>query len=54
MTDTIFHVYDKDNRVIAHSLSNDSLAEKVLRDEIDPWNHEIVELKNEKFKEASY
>lgn len=54
MTDTIFHVYDSENRVVAHSLSNESLAEKVLRDEIDPWNHEIVELKQETFKEASY
>ena len=54
MTDTIFHVYDSENRVVAHSLSNDSLTEKVLRDEIDPWNHEIVELKSEKYPEASY
>lgn len=54
MNDTIFHVYDKDNKVVAHSLSNDSLAEKVLREEIDIVNHEIVSLDYEKFREASY
>lgn len=54
MNDTIYHVYDKDNKVVAHNLSNDSLIEKVLSDEIDIVEHEIVGVKEEKFKEASY
>ena len=54
MNDTIFHVYDKDNKVVAHCLSNSSLAEKVLNDEIDIVDHEIVGVECEKFPEASY
>jgi hypothetical protein len=54
MNDTIFHVYDKDNKVVAHSLSNHSLAEKVLNDEIDIVDHEIVAVEDKKFREASY
>jgi hypothetical protein len=54
MTDTIFHVYDKNNKVVAHSLSDTSLAEKVLSDEIDIVDHEIVGVEYEKFPEASY
>lgn len=54
MNDTIYHVYDKDNKVVAHNLSNDSLIEKVLSDEIDIVEHEIVGVKQEEFREASY
>lgn len=54
MNDKIYHVYDKDNKVVAHNLSNDSLIEKLLSDEIDIVEHEIVGVKQEEFREASY
>ena len=54
MNESIYHVYDKDNKVVAHNLSNDSLIEKILNDEINVVDHDIVRVKEEKFKEASY
>lgn len=54
MNDTIYHVYDEDNKVVAHSLSDESLAEKILSDEIDFVDHQIIGVKKEQFKEASY
>lgn len=54
MNESIYHIYDKDNKVVAHSLSNDSLIEKILNDEIKVMEHEIVRVKEENFREASY
>lgn len=54
MNESIYHIYDKENKVVAHSLSNDSLIEKILNDEINVVDHEIVRVKQEKFREASY
>lgn len=54
MTDTVYHVYDKNNKVVAHTLSNISLAEKILNDEIDLVNQEVVACEYNKEEEASY
>jgi hypothetical protein len=54
MNDTIYHVYSEDNKVVAHSLSDESLAEKILSNEIDFVDHQIVAVRQEQFKEASY
>ena len=54
MNDKIYHVYDRHNKVVAHTLSDISLAEKFLNDEIDFEIHEVVVCNYDKQEEASY
>lgn len=54
MTETIYHVYNKENQLIAHSLSNESLAEKVLNHEYDLDGHLIIGCEVNKTQDASY
>ena len=54
MTDTVYHVYDKNNKVVAHTHSKISLAEKLLNDEIDLVDQEVIACEYNKEEEASY
>jgi len=52
----LFHVYEKDNRVVAHTLTADQLEEALIDKKVDPAIHDIVVLppnKNEG-EDASY
>ena len=52
----LFHVYEKDNRVVAHTLTADELEKALLDNKVDPILHDIVALppnENES-KDASY
>jgi len=54
MIETIYHVYDKTNKVVAHTLSDTSLAEKVLRNEIDIEKYDVVECTYDNSDDCSY
>jgi hypothetical protein len=52
----LFHVYEKDNHVVAHTLTADELEKALLDNKVDPILHDIVALppnENES-KDASY
>jgi hypothetical protein len=54
MSDLLFHVYDKHNDVVVHSLRVDEL-EKMLREEIiSTQKHDIVPVWEPPYDEASY
>jgi hypothetical protein len=46
MTDQVFHIYDKNNEVIAHSLDVDELEEIIKKKEIFEKHYEIEVLQN--------
>lgn len=52
----LFHVYEKDNKVVAHTLTAEELENALVNNIINPSEHEIVALapnENES-KDASY
>ena len=42
MNDLLFHVYDKNDDVIVHSLSVDQLEEMLKKEKISTLKHDIV------------
>ena len=54
MIDTMYHVYDKNNKVVAHTLSEVSLTEKILRKEIDFETYDVVECTYDNSDDCSY
>jgi len=54
MSDLIFHVYDKNDEVIAHTLSVDEL-EKLLESKIvNTSKHLVVPVEDQGYTDASY
>ena len=53
MTDLAFHVYDRDNKVVVHSLSVEELERKLEEGKISTAKHEIVPVWEPPYDEIS-
>ena len=53
MTDLAFHVYDRDNKVVVHSLSVEELERKLEEGKIYTAKHEIVPVWEPPYDEIS-
>ena len=54
MSDLIFHVYEKDNKVKAHNLTVDQLEDLIISKKINIGEDEIQPLELSKNTEGSY
>lgn len=54
MSDLIFHVYEKDNKVKAHNLTVDQLEELIISKKVNIGEDEIQPLELSKNTEGSY
>ena len=54
MSDLIFHVYDKNDEVIAHTLSVDELERLLESKIINTSLHQVVPVEDQGYSDASY
>jgi len=53
MSDLAFHVYDRDNKVVVHSLSVEELERKLEEGKISTAKHDIVPVWEPPYDEIS-